>query len=263
MPSSITLGYAPIISAAIVEQRSEALVRYFKQQHQLDINFHHSNNFKAYLSDAIEHKFDLAISQINYAEAFSSQLGFTPILKSSRQYHVLVLSQKNSDIETLAQLKGHTVGVPQGLSFISTLFQKSLAEAGLSIPLDVQLVPFKRHDQLFMSLLKHRIEAGITVEITLDMAKSLTEHLKVIHRIPAGPAVLSLSSKLSDAQQQWLQQALLAFSQTPAGEKYLKAIAFDHFEPSSYQQLAPYRKLAAPLHKEISQQQHKEQTMRQ
>ena len=253
--STLTLGYAPILSRPLVESRSKPLINYFKTQHQVDIQLVHSTSFDDYLTNALNHKFDLTISQVNYAEAFHSELKFKPLVKSKRHFHLLVLKRKNDhSIHSLAELTNKTIGVPKDLSLISALFSQTLKQHGIDATKQVNLVSYHRHDLLFLSLLRAEIDAAITVEITLEMATYIKSHLAVVHKIPAGPAVFSASPKINKKQQQWLTKALLGFSQSPQGKTYLSSLSFDQLETVNELEIRQFHRYALPLHEKLKKQ---------
>lgn len=248
----LTLAYAPILSRQLVESRSKPLVNYFKKQHQIDIHLIHSANFDDYLNKALNKQFDLTISQINYAEAFYNRLQFQPLVKSKRQFHLLILKRKEDDsLHSLEQLTNKTIGVPAGPSFISALFSNTLNKHGIDASQQMKLVYFNRHDVLLLSLLRADIDAAITVEILLEMASHSKDKLIIVDKIPAGPAVISASPKLNKFQQQWLTQALLEFAQSAPGKRYASSLALDQLEPISIEEFDQFHRYATPLHNKL------------
>lgn len=251
--SELTLAYAPVLSRQLIESRSQPLIDYFKKRHQVNIQLHHSTDFNSYLNSALNNQFDVTISPINYAQAFNSQLSFQPLVKSKRQFNVLILKRKaDSSINSIQQLLNRSVGVPGELSFISSLFSDTLSQQGIDTNTQLKVIRFDRHDLLFLSLLRAEIDAAITVEITLEMASHIKENLTVIDKIPAGPAVFSASTRLNAKQQQWLSQALLEFSQTAEGKHYLLSLSFDQLEAIDEQQFSQFQRYSTALHNKLN-----------
>jgi ABC-type phosphate/phosphonate transport system substrate-binding protein len=229
---SLRVAYVPIFSYPLAKKRSQALFDFFQQHYDVTLNLLVTKDFQHYLQQAKNQQFDLTLSQVNYALAFDQHLGFKPLVQSGHHYSVVVLRHRDDTrVQNLQDLRGKQVAEPEQLSFARFLFEQKLRSLGLDARQDMFVVPYPRHDQLFMALVKGEVDAAISVDMTLALAGSTREKLAEVARIPAGPAVFSASSALTDAHQQWLGCALLAFAASEQAGPFLQGFGLQSLQP--------------------------------
>ncbi|OAB40015.1 phosphonate-binding protein [Paenibacillus macquariensis subsp. defensor] len=145
-------------------------------------------------------------------------------------YKSMILVKKDSDIKTLADLKGKKIGWQDVTSSAGYVFPAAeLKKAGVDPETDVQGVTIKGHDAAIMALLNGQVDAVANFQdarnIVAKDVPDVFEQTRVLHF--TAPIPNDTISVRSDMNQEWrdkIAQAFIAITEDPEGAQIVKDI---------------------------------------
>jgi len=145
-------------------------------------------------------------------------------------YKSMILVTKDSDIKTLADLKGKKIGWQDVTSSAGYVFPAAeLKKAGVDPETDVQGVTIKGHDAAIMALLNGQVDAVANFQdarnVVAKDVPDVFEQTRVLHF--TAPIPNDTISVRSDMNQEWrdkISQAFIAITEDPEGAQIVKDI---------------------------------------
>lgn len=202
-------------------------------------------NYAAIVLGMSNKTIDIAfVGPLDYVVAHEKN-GSYPITASVRHgqkgYRGLIIAAANSDIRSLAELKGRTVALGDPLSASGNLYPRAALRAAGVGDHDYRVQNLSSASAIVMSVLSGKIDAGAIyndarnnpeVLKKFPQALSDTRILAETQMIPADPQIVRVD--LNHAQVQKLRQALLAISADTEERGWLKSLfSIDALSPAN------------------------------
>lgn len=225
---------------------------------EVEFKLEASHSYEEYLSKLKGGTFHFALHN-PYHTVFSVKHGYAIIAKyiDDGDFCGIILVRKDSDIHSVADLKGKTVSYPAPTAMAATLMpQMFLQEHGLKVMQDVRNVYVGSLESSIMSVFLGQSAAGTTwpppwrsfQKERPDIAEKLevkwqTEPLPNIGIVARKDVPPALVSTVADV--------LFGLKETPAGRKVLRQISCPGFEPATEASYEPVRRFLEKFRREV------------
>lgn len=166
-------------------------------------------------------------------------------------YKSMIIVKKDSNIKTLADLKGKKMGWQDVTSSAGYVFPAAeMKAAGIDPDTDVQGVTIKGHDAAVMALLNGQVDAVAVFQDARNNVKKdvpdVFEQTRVLHfTAPIPNDTISVRSDMDKAWRDKISQAFIDIGNDPEGSKIIQEI-YSHvgYEKGDDKNFEPVRKYA-------------------
>ncbi len=170
-------------------------------------------------------EYDFAYMNPYHYTVFSERAGYKAIAhRAGKGIRGVVVTAKNSNVQSLADLDGRVVGFPAPAAFAATLITRAeMAQAGASVTPKYT----NSHDSVYRAVAAGLLEAGGGIGRTLNATDpAVRDQLRVLHTTAVyTPHAIAASPKVSEVDQAQVQASLLSL-QDPALLDGLKVSGF-------------------------------------
>ncbi len=181
--------------------------------------------------------------------------GYRPLLGWKSKLQGVFLVKASSDIRSLADLRGRSIGTPPPLAVTTMLGLDALANAGLSRD-EIKAVPQPSHNAAVLTVLRGEHAAALVWSKTLAAIEpetrnqlrpiAYTEILPTASLFLAGPG-------FPEDETVALRDALLAFSDTAEGKAFLARSDYEGLVPIQPGDLAYLDRFLAPTRRALAE----------
>jgi len=233
-PPTLRIGLMPYLPTDRLIATHQGLRRFFESSFGRPAALTVGPDAARFLQRTLAGEYDLILSGPPAAWA-GYRTGVTvPIAVSTRPLIFYVVVRKDSPIQSLADLRGKTVGSRPPETFAPRVFAEMLRPHGLKAGVDVNLrfdnVPYN----YLMSLKHGKLDAAIYPSISLpSLPADLLAGLRNIAVSPAFPSIMFSARRAPELPSpEALQAALLRFvRETPEGAQYLRDLDLEDLRP--------------------------------
>jgi phosphonate transport system substrate-binding protein len=219
-----------------IQITSKKLAEYLSEKTGYNIKAVTLSNYAGIAVAMKSKRVDLAfVGPLNYL-VIDKHVAVEPLTSAVRNgkkgYHGIIIVRSDSGINAIEDLKGKSFIFGDSLSASANLYPKAaMLEAGIDPHKDLKSLTISSQTAIVMSVLKGKADAGALYDdarlnpIIKKYGRNILEDTKVIYRsklIPADPQIVR--SALHPQQKKKLKQALLAMSNDPQAQVWLKEL---------------------------------------
>ena len=165
-------------------------------------------------------------------------------------YQGYLLVPKESEIDSIADLRGKTVAFSDPLSYSGHTFLEHMLRQSNQTPESFfgRYIYTYSHDNSFRAVANKVVDAAPVSRVVYDRARQkqpeLAEAVKIIAvSPPAGIGPVVAGKSLSPGQREILREALLAMHEKPAAQPALQGLSIDRFVPPQPELFEPIRRM--------------------
>lgn len=213
-------------------------------------------DFETYIERGQEGDYDLALPCVTCFFKIK-EAGYQIIARGEPSFYGGVIVRKDSDITSLAQLKGRKIAAIGPHSYAGYIFLKvKLDEIGITEPDNVSIHFLHKVDSIIFSVLNKEYDAGVIRADQLDGEQftAVRDNLRIVDlspEIPQFPFVVK--NDMTEESVRQIKEVLLGITpDDPAGKKLLESLRFDRIVPSQESDYEPFRKIVE-IHRNIAQ----------
>ncbi len=206
-----TIAIIPVVPASETKRRWQPVLDQLNRDTGLHLHFRFYEDFQRFENGLARDEPDFAVMSPLQAWRFRSH--YRPQLRGHLMLTGIVVVPKDSPIQQLADLQGHSLSLPEGKNHPANLFVlQSLKEQKIT-PL-LHLV--KTESNALRSVTLGKADAAIINNYTLKFVPAdMTRQLRIIHQttdLPPPPIAASLRLPAQDLQK--IRSAMLRYPQT-------------------------------------------------
>ncbi|MBN7770127.1 phosphate/phosphite/phosphonate ABC transporter substrate-binding protein [Marinobacter daepoensis] len=233
-PSSLAMGFIPSRSISEIQVSADRIADYLANEVGIPVETVTVSNYAGVALAMQSKRIDLAfVGPMNYLK-INDMMGAYPITSSVRSdqqgYRGLVITRSDSEIKSLNDLRGKTMGFADALSTSGSLYPKqALRKVGVDPDSEMRSVMLSSHSSIAMSVLRGKVDAGAIYQDArtnpeiLSAVPDVLERTRVIYTtdlIPADPQIVrkDLPKDIVNS----LREALIKMSADPEAQKWLK-----------------------------------------
>lgn len=244
----ISLGLFPYVTSTQLVQFHSPLKNYLSQTLGLKINLVTAPDFESFMERTRRGEYDLILTAPHLGRLAEKRDGYKRVAMTGHRVEGLFLAKKESEINSLDDLKNKKIMIAQRISVIFQMALQTLAEKGLTDGKNVTIIETKTHNNALYAPLRDEADASVTgVLLWHTLGQEYKDKLKVIGSTNSVPGFVLLSHpRIPAGTQQKLQQALFDFGKTAEGKLYFASNGLKEFLPideKTMRELDPYTRI--------------------
>ena len=202
-------------------------------------------NYSEFSRDITQQRYDIAFIQpFDYVKAQMNS--YLPLARPQRDLIGVFLVKTESNIHSLADLKGLRIALPPQGSALSHLLNITLKREGVNESDGVTPIYSNSHFSCFQHVILGKADVCLSVPMALEQLKKkgLDRRLRTIGQTsPIPPPLFVVHSRVGQKQISALQQHIISWDSSESGSELLKHLKFPPFikpNESEYIDLSVY-----------------------
>lgn len=247
---TLILGVFPYISANQMVEQLSPLVKRMEEALGKKITMVSAPDFMSYVERTTKGEYDLVITAPHMGRLAQTRDGWQLVVMSGQQTVTTILVRADSGIQKLEDLRGKKMAVGNWRSVTYLLAEEGLAQKGVSLGKDVEVVETATFSNVVQSVFLGEVDAGATPTLLWDKWVHVNEEqqrqLREIFRAkkPAPPSFLVMVPPSTDQSTIIrLRESLLTFKDIPEGKAFLQKSQYESFLPpdqEAMERIDPY-----------------------
>jgi phosphonate transport system substrate-binding protein len=179
-------------------------------------------DFRTFVERTQSGAYDIVLTAPHLARLAELEGGYEPVAIYGSRLQALILIARNSPITKLEDLRGKKVAMPDPLALVNMLGGEMLRKAGVA-ETEYVWVNAHSHNGAALAVLREDAQAAVIGSVPYaQLAEGIRKDLRLLASSKTITNQCWLVSKRIDADQRLsIQDALLRFSDTPAGRRFL------------------------------------------
>jgi phosphonate transport system substrate-binding protein len=184
-----------------------------------------------------------------YVEA-RDQYHYLPLARLDEPLTGMIMVREDDPIETLADLKGRTIGLPPALAAVSEMAKASLLDAGLVPGIDIKLEHYRTKPACLQAVATGRVAACGLPRFALSQIDPKNElKLRLMYETPAiSNFVFAVHARVPESDRIKICESILAWPFTAKGRSILAGAAWSRFVPARDEEYDEVRRYQLRLH---------------
>lgn len=217
------------IFAPIANQLSNVLDR--------PVELRSSASFEAFYETAMTGAFPLVYTHPFDFVDLRDTLGYNAIARGGNELSGIMVTEPDSPISSLEQLRGTILSLPPKRSAVSRLMLAHLSTNGINPETDLEVQYVLSHHACMHQVIIGNAGACGTASAPLRLFETkMKKNLRELTRTPSiPPALFAAHPSIDEAQVRGLRNIITGWENSPAGKKLLESMGFDRFVPTANQ----------------------------
>jgi phosphonate transport system substrate-binding protein len=240
----LVFGFLPLLSVEQLVARFSPLVNYLSEHLGVPVQLETAPNFVEFARRTHEdRRYDILYTAPHLYTQANRKAGYQLIASvDSPGMWAVIVAPRQSDIQTIQDLRGRRLATVHPFSLAAILIRKSLADAGIDPDVDLELVITPSHDASLLSSYHGVTEASGLMQPPYEAAsEEVKRGMRVIARSEITPHIpISVGPWIPEPCAEKITAVLMKMSDTPEGESVLQHIHFTGFrnpDPRDYERL--------------------------
>ena len=220
----IRLGLLPYLSPDLLIKRYAPFAEYLSQQMQRPVKIVTAPSFSLYIRRTMQRRYDLYITAPHFAALAEEKFKHKGLARWANYLKGVIVVRAESNIKTVADLKGRVLAAPDKLAIISILAGLYLEKQGVIPNKDIQIRHLPSHNAALLEVLAKRADVAVVASmIYKKMADTQRNRLRVLASTEQVPHGMFLASpSVSDADVKKMKAAILSFPTHPSSQSFFK-----------------------------------------
>ena len=234
---TLTLGVFPYISPNQMMEQLSPLCKRIEQALGKKVVLVSAPDFMSYVERTAKGEYDLVLTGPHMGYLAEKLDGWQRIVQSGQKTATVLLVRQESSIQRLEDLRGKKITVGNRRSLTYLLAEKALAEKGIIIGKDMEVIETATFSNVVQSVFLGEADVGATPTLLWDNWEHVNaeqhHQLREIYRAkPTAPSFLVMASPKTDqATIRRLIDSLLSFENTAEGKDFFKKSQLMSFLP--------------------------------
>ncbi len=245
----LVLGIFPFLSTRQMADQFSPLKDYLSRAVGQPVTLRSAPDYKSFIERTASGEYDLIIDAPHLARVAQKRDGYQLLAQSGYKVEFMVVTRKDSPVQTLADLRGRAVAIGARLSLTHILLGKELLKSGLVLDRDVQHLDTATFSNVLHAVIRRDAAVGALTALVWNGAppEARNELRAILHQKDLGPGLVVLGHpRLGTAMQRTLQTAFYTFKDTAEGQAYFqktKQIDFRPVEDANLRAMDAYTEL--------------------
>ncbi|MCP5267409.1 MAG: phosphate/phosphite/phosphonate ABC transporter substrate-binding protein [Zoogloeaceae bacterium] len=241
MPSAFAADQPPLRVAVVPYLTPGVLLKLFEpvrshlaQEMQRPIELYTAPDIRTHVKRILLPDFDAVITAAHMGRLAQLEAGYLPVAGFESPLKGIISVRKESDIHSIADLKNRSLAINDRLVLVSIVTLQDMSSRGVGLN-DIKVVSAVTQNSSLLSVAQGDVDAAITANFTLNqIPEEQRQGMRIIHTTSTLPNVLFLANpKLPAAVRERMQQALVGFGKTTAGNQFYKTSGYNGIVPLS------------------------------
>lgn len=251
----LIFGVFPYVTARQVVETYRPVAAALEKQLQRPVRLYTARDFKTFAERTRQGEYDILLTAPHLAWLARHDAGYRPQLKHAEPIHGVLVVKSDSAFGTPEALRGRTLATADPGALVVLALKADLAARGLKRGADYQATNAGTHINAAMQVINGRADGAMLAQQSFQrMRPELRQKLRVIAETQALPGLIYLTSpNLRDTDAELVRKALMLFTVSPEGKKYIKLSSHGSIEPIREADLDEMRPFAQHAQKEWQQ----------
>lgn len=175
------IGVVPYLSARALIANYEPMRVFLEKALGKPVKIYTATGFKPFFLNAQRGDYDMVITAANFGRLLQKEHQFTPLLRFSKSASSWLVTALNSPIQTLQELRGKVIAVPDQLSMAVIVSMTNIRDNGMEPDADFHLLKVGSFPSAILSVQKGEAIAAITATLAMvQMPRELSESVRVV-----------------------------------------------------------------------------------
>lgn len=196
-----------------------------------------SASFEAFYETAMTGAFPLVYTHPFDFVDLRDKLGYNAIARGGDELSGIMVTESDSPITSLEQLRGTILSLPPARSAVSRLMLAHLSANGINPETDIEVQYVLSHHACMHQVIIGNAGTCGTAPAPLRLFETkMKKKLRELSRTPSiPPALFAAHPSITETQLRGLRNVITGWENSPAGKKLLESIGFDRFVPTANQ----------------------------
>lgn len=234
---TLTLGVFPYLSPNQMMEQLSPLCKRIEEALGKKVILVSAPDFMSYVERTAKGEYDLVLTAAHMGQLAEKRDGWQRVVQSGQKTATVLLVRQESSVQRLEDLRGKKIAVGNRLSITYLLAEKALAEKGIIVGKDMEVIETATFSNVVQSVFLGEADVGATPTLLWDNWENVNaeqhNQLREIFRAkPAAPSFLVMASPKTDqAAIRRLIESLLSFQDTAEGKSFFQKSQFESFQP--------------------------------
>lgn len=244
--NELVLGVFPFLSGRQIAEQFTPLKEHVSRVMGRPVVLQSASDYESFIKRTAGGEYDIIIDAPHLARLAQKRDGYHLLAQSGYKVEFLVVTRKDSPIQSLADLRGRAVAIGARLSLTHMFLGKELLKNGLVLGKDVQHLDTATFSNVLQAVIRGDAAVGALTALVWNgaPAEARSELREILRQKNMGPGHIALAHpRLGAATERKLKEALLGFKDTPEGKIYFektKLIDFRPVDDAALRVLDPY-----------------------
>lgn len=243
---AIEFGILPTLSARATLSTYQPLREHLEERLHRPVTLITAPDFATYVERTRRGVYSFLVTAPHFARLAQIESGYVPMVRIKRELRGLIVVREDSDIQTLAGLRGKIISTPERMAVVSMLGLELLRAQGLEPGRDVTVRPATSFTSAVLAVQNGESAAAITAPTALgQMPEDVRARLRVIASTASVPGTVYMAHpRVPPAEIERMTQLLLEFSADPTrGKAFFEHTGYEglvRVAPEEMRALDPY-----------------------
>lgn len=232
---SIQLAVMPYLPPQQLETVFAPIANEFSKVLNGTVVLRSSVTFEAFHAAAMTGKFPLVYTHPFDFIELRDTLGYNAIAGGGDKLIGVIVTEPDSKLTLIKQLRGTTLALPPEQSAVSRLILAHLSANGVDPLVDIKIQYFRSHHSCMHAVIIQGADACGTARAPMRLfeAKMKRTLREIAQTQPIPPSLFAAHPSISQTQVQNLRTAITDWERSPEGKKLLESLGFERFVPVS------------------------------
>lgn len=245
----LVMGVFPFLSSRQMLEQFTPLKDHLAQALGRPVELQSAPDYKTFIERTSSGDYDLIIDAPHLARLAQKRDGYRLLAQSGYKVEFLVVTRKDSTIQSLADLRGRAVAIGARQSLTHMLLGHELMKSGLVLGKDVLYLDTATFSNVLQAVIRGDAAVGALTALVWNgaPAEARNELRELFRQKDIGPGLVLLAHpRLDDATLRKAKDALFSFKDTPPGKAYFektKQIDFRPVDDATLRVMDPYAEM--------------------
>lgn len=221
---ALQVGVLPYLSPRSLLLEFAPLRQFLGQQLGREIELQTAADLPRYLARSQAGDFDVVITAPHFARLHQVRHGFVPLIAIRAEFYALLLVPQQASAQTLRQLQGQALHLPNRLSHVSFKIEDFLRQRGVDTRYDLRAAYYSTDNNAILALLEHGVgAAGASRAVFDSMPADIRARLRILGSTQSALSLIVMAApSMPPERVVALRQALLRFPYTEQGLRFFQ-----------------------------------------
>jgi phosphonate transport system substrate-binding protein len=233
--SALRLGVVPFHSTLTLLRIHRPLREYLSCALGVNVMVYSANDHEQFLNSAINGHYDIVVTPAHFLPMLS-EAGFVPLVRYRNPFELLLVVRKDGDVDGLADLRGHKIGLPDRLSFYYIVGMQWLSTLNLKAGTDYVLTEYSSHMAELLAVDAKQLDVAVTGRapwlLLNPFVRDRMRPLETGH--PELPSMTTMADRnLGEDMIKRIRAALESFPESSEGKRFFSATGYGGYIAST------------------------------
>lgn len=244
----LRLGILPYNSTLALIKTHQPLRQHLQAKLGRPVELFTAPDYLSFLRENLAASYDIMITPPHFG-MLAVDKGYLPLLHYTTRLEPLIVLRSGDKLAGLDGLRGKKIAMAQRFSFVAIVAMRILADKGLQVGRDYQLVEKPTHGAAIAAVALGEVDVAVTTNTLLgQVPPDIRDRVQGLSMGIRLPHVLTMvHSRLGTAEVAKVKAALLSFPASPEGQAFFRETGYQGYEEVTRDEMKIFQTYVAPL----------------